>query len=164
MPRFLCLVLLGLLGTWGVAQAQTGAAKNSAPKFSSVYTDLNKQCKAAFKKVGEGQDMPLTCKGYGGYKIGIGYSAMYAHIAAETLDGKNVIQLATAQINYDQEKGRKIEWRLANGKPFAVILRVEDKLLVKGLRGHEKIDYDLDAKMTDANQQARDMADKAYSQ
>jgi hypothetical protein len=43
-------------------------------------------------------------------------------------------------------------------------LRVEDKLLVKGLVGYEKIDYDIDAKTTDANQQARDMADKAYSQ
>lgn len=137
---------------------------SSPPKFTSVYTDLSKQCKNAFKEVGEGQDMPLTCKGYGGYKLSIGYSAMYAHVAAETLNGKHVIPLTTAQINYDLEKGRKIEWRLANGKPFAVILRVEDKLLVKGLRGYEKIDYDIDAKTPNANQQARDMADKAYSQ
>jgi hypothetical protein len=42
---------------------------------------------------------------------------------------------------------------------------VEDKLLVKGLRGYEKIDYDIEAKTTtNANQQARDMADRAYIQ
>jgi hypothetical protein len=89
---------------------------------------------------------------------------MYANLSADTLDGKNSIPLGMAQINYDQEKDRKIEWRMANGKPFAVILRIEDKLYVKGLRGYEKIDYDIDAKTPDANQQARDMADKAYPQ
>jgi hypothetical protein len=156
MRRFLCLVLLGLFVAGGVAQGQTGV-----PKFSSVYTDLEKQCKNAFKEVGEGQDMPLNCKGYGGYRISIGYSAMYSELVAETLNGKHVIPLATVEgSNY----GKKIEWRLANGKPFAVILRGNDKLYVKGLRGYEKIDYDIDAKTPDANQQARDMADKAYTQ
>jgi hypothetical protein len=160
MRKLIFLVLTGLL------LVPTGFAfglRSSPPNFSSVYTDLNKQCKAAFKKVGEGQDMPLNCKGYGGYKIYISYSAMYANLSADTLDGKNSIPLGMAQINYDQEKGRKIEWRMADGKPFAVILRIEDKLYVKGLRGYEKIDYDVDAKAPDANQQARDLADKAYA-
>lgn len=161
MRKLIPLVVTGLLVvTSGFALGW----QPSPPRFSSVYTDLNKQCKAAFKSVGEGQDMPLVCKGYGGYRINIGYSAMYANLTAETLDGKNSIPLTMAGIGYDMEKNRKIEWRLANGKPFAVILRVEDKLLVKGLRGYEKIDYDLDAKTPNANQQARDMADKAYSQ
>ena len=162
MRKLIPLVVAGLLFvTSGFALGW----QRSPPKFSSVYTDLNKQCKAAFKEVGEGQDMPLNCKGYGGYRLSIGYSAMYASLIAETLDGKNSIPLTSAQINYDREKGRKVEWRLANGKPFAVILRVEDKLLVKGLRGYEKIDYDIDVKTTpNPNQQARDMADKAYSQ
>lgn len=160
MRKLILLVLTGLLL---VPVGFALGLQASSPKFSSVYTDLNKQCKAAFKKVGEGQDMPLNCKGYGGYKIYISYSAMYANLSADTLDGKNSIPLGMAQINYDQEKGRKIEWRMANGKPFAVILRIEDKLYVKGLRGYEKIDYDVDAKASDANQQARDLADKAYA-
>jgi hypothetical protein len=160
--RLALLILTGLLIVPAVFALGLGSAP---PKFTSVYTDLSRQCKAAFKEVGEGQDMPLNCKGYGGYRISIGYSAMYAHVAAETLDGKNVIPLTAAQINFDMQKGRKIEWRLANGKPFAVILRVEDKLFVKGLRGYEKIDYDVDTKMTpNANQQARDLADRAYLQ
>lgn len=162
MRKLIPLVVTGLLVvTSGFALGW----QPSPPKFSSVYTNLNKECKAAFKSVGEGQDMPLNCKGYGGYRISIGYSAMYSHLVAETLDGKNSIPLATADINYDQEKGEKIEWRLANGKPFAVILRVNDKLFVKGLRGYEKIDYDIDVKSTaNPNQSARDMADKAYLQ
>jgi hypothetical protein len=157
-------ILCGLLA---ITSAYAFGWQHSMAKFSSVYTDLNKQCKAALKEseIGEGQDMPQNCKGYGGYRISIGYSAMYAHLIAETLDGKHSIPLTTAQINYDMEKGRKIEWRMANGKPFAVILRVEDKLLVKGLRGYEKIDYDIDTKTTpNPNQQAREMADKAYLQ
>ncbi len=160
MRKLILLVLTGLLL---VPAGYAFSLRSSQPNFTSVYTDLNKQCKAAFKKVGEGQDMPLNCKGYGGYKIYISYSAMYANLSADTLDGKNSIPLGMASINYDQEKGRKIEWRMANGKPFAVILRIEDKLYVKGLRGYETIDYDVDAKATNANQQARDMADKAYA-
>ncbi len=161
MRKVILLVVTGLLL---IPAGFAFGSRSSPPKFTSVYTDLSKQCKAAFKEVGEGQDMPLNCKGYGGYKISIGYSAMYAHVVAETLDGKNNIPLTTTQINYDMQKGRKIEWRLANGRPFAVILRVEDKLLVKGLRGYEKIDYDVDAKTPNANQQARDLADKGYTQ
>lgn len=153
-----------LLSMTGLMLAPVGFAlglQSSQPKFTSAYTDLEKQCKAAFKKVGEGQDMPLKCKGYGNYKISIGYSAMYSEIVAETLDGKNVIPLATAEgSNY----GKKVEWRLANGKPFAAIVRANEKLYVKGLRGYEKIDYDVDAKTPNANQQARDLADKAYPQ
>ncbi len=162
MRKLILLILTGLLL---VPAGFAFGLRSSPPKFSSAYTDLNKQCKAAFKEVGEGQDMPLRCKGYGGYKISINYSAMYASLTAETLDGKNSIPLTMAGINYDREKNRKIEWRLANGKPFAVIFRVEDKLLVKGLRGYEKIDYDIDTKTTpNANRQAREMADKAYTQ
>lgn len=157
MRKLILLVLTGLLL---IPAGYAFSLHSSPPKFTSVYTDLEKQCKNAFKEVGEGQDMPLVCKGYGGYKISIGYSAMYSHLAAETLNGKNVIPLATAEgSNY----GKKVEWRLANGKPFAVIVRANDKLYVKGLRGYEKIDYDVDAKTPNANQQARDLADKAYA-
>jgi hypothetical protein len=164
MPRFLCLLLLGLLVADGsLAQKQTGSSKSTAPKFSSVYTDLNTQCRNAVKEVGEGQDMPLNCKGYGGYRIYIYYSAANAWLAAETSDGKTSIPLTGAQLNYDREKGRKIEWRLANGKPFAVILRVEGKLQIRGLKGYEQVVEEVDPKTTaNANEQAREIADKAY--
>jgi hypothetical protein len=89
------------------------------------------------------------------------------------------IDLAAQPLNYDVK--RKIEWRLADGKPFAVIFRVDQStegvdpaemwrpenkrgefLLVKGLKGYEHIDFAVDARSRDANAQARDMADRAY--
>jgi hypothetical protein len=78
-------------------------------------------------------------------------------------------------LNYSQ---KTIEWRLANGKPFAVIMRVyeyagndlcatngkvtKESLVVKGLKGFE-IEETVDAKTPNANLKAREVADKAYA-
>ena len=68
---------------------------------------------------------------------------------------------------------------MANGKPFAVIMRVADyaettdtdayfgkktgeKLIVRGLKGFENIDFEVDAKTPNANVKAREMADNGY--
>jgi hypothetical protein len=151
-----------------------------------VYTDLNKECKNAFKSVGEGQDMPLKCKGYGGYHIDIGYSAWGSHIAVGMVKDKNFsVSLGSQNLDYSEDKGRKVEWRMADGQPFAVILRIsnynqnaaeasgdnpyQDKyktgetLIVKGLKGYEYIDFSVDAKTPDANVKAREMADGGYA-
>lgn len=159
----------------------------AAPAFTSAYTDLNKDCKGAVKEseLGEGQDMPLKCKGYGGYYISIGYSAMASHVGVQMEgDGDYLLGLINAGINYSDEPGRKVEWRMADGKPFAVIIRVtnydapkaeaaadspyQDKyktgetLVVKGLKGYERIDFTVDAKDPKANEKAREMADGNY--
>lgn len=160
----------------------SGAGKASAPAFSSAYTDLNKDCRDAFKEVGEGQDMPLRCKGYGGYYIYIYYSAWASHINAQMMGRDDVtISLAMQELGYSDAKGRKIEWRMADGKPFAVILRVShykelndgnnpfdeklktgESLMVKGLKGYEHIDGSVDARTPDANVKARQLADSQY--
>lgn len=155
-----------------------------AAKFSSLYTSLKTECRAAIKlKKGEenGQDMPLKCKGYGGYEIRIDYSAASSNLRVQPLGNKSdeSIGLGMQPINYDQT--RRIEWRLANGKPFAVIYRIEkskseqpeemwspqnragESLVVKGLKGYEDISFEVDAKTPDANVRAREMADKAYA-
>src|SRR4051812_8158099 len=120
MKRFLsCMLPLALLLITGVWTQDTAGAGRAA-RFTSAYTDLNTQCRAAVKKVGEGQDMPLRCKGYGGYTIYINFSAANAWLAAEKA-GKESVALTSTQLSYDREKGRKIEWRMANGRPFAVI-------------------------------------------
>ena len=178
-----CLIFILLSGA---ALQSLGAFHHiHAQQFSSAYTDLNKECRNAVKKVGEGQDMPLRCKGYGGYYIYIYYSAFASHTAAVTRDEQTSLPLATQSLGYSDEKGRKIEWRMAGGQPFAVILRVslykegagdggespfQDKyktgeaLLVKGLKGYEHIDFEVDGKTPDANAKAREMADRAYAQ
>jgi hypothetical protein len=141
-----------------------------AQTFSSVYTDLNKDCRNKFKSVGEGQDMPLVCKGFGGYQIHIDYSASSEHYRAEK--GQSVIGLVRHRIG--RVPSKKIEWRMANGKPFAIIVRInkydEDSdefnpkkigqsLLIKGLAGYEHIDFEVDAALPNANAKAQKMAD-----
>ncbi len=164
-----------------LAFPQPAANALRPPQFSSVYTDLNTQCKNAFKSVGEGQDMPLKCKGYGGYFIYIYYSAWASHIAINTSDNDGSPALASQHLSYSEEKGRKVEWRMANGKPFAVILRISkyresdgtdnpfdekyktgEALLVKGLKG-QNIDFEVDVKSTpNPNEKARQLADSNY--
>jgi hypothetical protein len=92
--------------------------------------------------------------------------------------------LATEAANYKNIPGKKIEWRIAGGKPFAVILRVSnykknmnnneenqfqqkyktgETLLVKGLKGFEQINFKIKINaVSNANAKARKMADMAY--
>lgn len=160
----------------------SGTASKTEPQtesFTSQYTDLKKDCKDAFKEVGEGQDMPLKCKGYGNYYIYIYYSAMASHISAEKEGGQDPIILATQTLGYS-DKG-KVEWRMSKEKPFAIIMRVAkydppadaenlldekyktgEALIIKGLKGYEHIDFEVNAKEANANQKARDLADKNF--
>ena len=170
------------------ATSTTPATGAAGPAFTSAYTDLNKDCEAAFKEeeVGEGQDMPLKCKGQCGYYISIGYSAWASHLGVQ-MEGDENYQLALVNegIGYSDEPGRKVEWRMADGKPFAVIVRVSnydekkseatgdnpyqakyktgESLVVKGLKGYERIDFKVDAKDPKANEKAREMADTNYA-
>jgi hypothetical protein len=158
------------------------SSSSRAAKFTSTYTDLKKQCKAAFKSVGEGQDMPLRCKGYGGYEIAIDYSAASSNLRLQPVGGKNddeMIILGMQPMTYSDT--RKIEWRMADGKPFAVIYRMDkskseeatemwqpqnktgEALMVKGLKGYDHINFEVDAKEPDANAKARAKADAAYT-
>lgn len=170
----------------GNSSSGGNSTNNSAPQtqntsFTSSYTDLKKDCKDALPSVGEGQDMPLACKGVGGYRIYIYYSAMASHISAEKEGGQDPIMLATQSLNYT-DKGGKVEWRMAKEKPFAVIVRITkydppadaenqldekyktgEALIVQGLKGYEHIDFEVNAKEPNANQKARDLADSNYT-
>lgn len=176
--------LAASISCMGVLLAPVMNATGQRAQFSSVYTDLKRDCKAAFKlKKGEemqGGDMPLKCKGYGGYEIRIDYSAASSHLRVQPIGDKSdeAISLGSQPINYDRT--HKIEWRLANGKPFALILRVDkskseqpeemwwpknksgESLLVKGLKEYEQIDFEVDAKTPNANRRAQEMAEGAY--
>ncbi len=151
--------------------------QSSTVKFSSAYSNLDKDCKTI--KGGEGTDEASDCRGAGGYRIHVGAAAAALFITAQTPDKKDYIPLATQNFDFD-EKNTKIEWRIANGKPFAVILRVGvyaeptgvgeyfgkktgEKLIVKGLKGFENIDFEVDAKTPNANVKARELADNGYN-
>lgn len=184
--RLLAFVCLVIALSVGLSPTMTASNKH-APKFSSLYTNLNKECKNAVKEsqLNEGSDMPLKCKGYGGYYIYIYYSAWASQIAVMTNNEETTISLAMQELNYSDVKGRKVEWRMADGKPFAVILRVSnysdkagadggnpfdpkyktgESLLVQGLKGYEKIDFKVDVKTTpNPNEKARQLADENYA-
>ena len=179
MRSFALAVAAALLGLGLLAQSASGSGRG--PKFSSVYTDLKTQCKAIAEGEARGDDTPLRCDGHGGYEIRIDFSAASSHLRVQPAgnESRDVIHLAAQPLDYDAR--RKIEWRLADREPFALIYRVvktkdgvdpaemwrpENKtgesLLVKGLKGYEHIDIEVDAGDPNANVKARELADRTY--
>ncbi len=146
-------------------------------KFTSTYTDLGgKACK--FYPGGDGQDGLTLCKGPGGYRVRIYSSAMMTHVVAELKGSDDSFSLANVSLAFDQSKS-KLEWRHANGKPFAAILRVPKyadrtdgeagvgkvigiQLVVIGLKDHETLNTSVDANTKNVNVKAREAADAGY--
>lgn len=179
MRKFSCLWMILLCANVIYAQKKTNQSK---PAFTSVYTDMKRDCKTLSDPEAEARDSdpPGVCKGYGGYQISIGYSAWAAGFRVENKKNPDdSISLGTDYGSYG-EKGEKVEWRMANGKPFAVIMRfgtyemrddsddpfakrTGSRLVVKGLKGFEQIDFEIDGANANANQKAREMADGNYS-
>ncbi|HMJ25411.1 MAG TPA: hypothetical protein VK475_06265 [Pyrinomonadaceae bacterium] len=150
----------------------------AATRFASVYSPLTK-CGSGMTKKEEreaekhGSDIPSRCRGFGGYVVDISYSACASSLAL--VKGDERVSLGMQALNWPQ---KTIEWRLANGKPFAVIMRVyeyagndlcttdgkvtKESLVVTGLKGFE-IEETVDARTPNANLKARELADKAYA-
>jgi len=99
-------------------------SQQARTRFSSRYTALTK-CGSGLTKKEEkeaeehGSDIPTRCKGFGGYDVYIYYSACSSIISLDR--GDEVTPLATQAVDWKQ---KTVEWRMANGKPFAVIMRV----------------------------------------
>ncbi len=171
--------LLGFCIILFVGNIYAQNTKQTTPKFSSVYTNLERNCKTT---PGEnGSDGSSDCRGVGGYRIYIWYSAAAEIMALEPPDKSDGILLDMHDIFSDYSKV-KIEWRMANGKPFAVIMRVfkygdekkneydyygkkiGEELKIIGLRGFENIEFKVDAKTPNANTKARELADNGFQQ
>jgi hypothetical protein len=159
--------------------APASATAQGATRFTSEYSALTK-CGSRMTKQEEreaekhGTDIPTRCKGYGGYYVDISYSACSSSFSL--VKGEENISLGMQAGNWKQ---KTLEWRLADGKPFAVIMRVYDyagddqcatggkitgeSLIVRGLKGYE-IDETVDVKSTpNPNLKARELADKGYA-
>ena len=157
----LLLPILANLKTFG----QNVNSDKNALKFSSVYTDTTKDCKGA--------EPVFTCKGFGDYKFVMDVGGVFQNARIESSKSDYNLTVAERQsIGWNP----KVEWRMANGKPFAVIARVDvndenadvpkktgEKLIVKGLKGYENIDDSIDAKMPQANEKAREIADQKFA-
>jgi hypothetical protein len=175
---------LSLFPAIGLCFAQA-TPQGKQVKFSSAYTDLKTRCKSALTKKEEkeaeklGQDIPMVCGGYGGYEIFLASHGAMTQLAVRIKTGeeiKNVVQ-ETLYIG-DPVYTRKVEWRLANGVPFALIFRrdvndepedpsvrkkIGEVLRVVGLKD-EKINFEVDVKKSpNPNEEARRLADNAYA-
>ncbi len=142
--------------------------------FSSTFTDLQKDCKDKFPDIEDGNDIPVVCKGPKGYIIDVEFSACCEHMQIE--GEKDFLLLFPMQL-IDTVMKRKLEWRLANGKPFAVIFKIDkykgditinprknrEVIVTKGLNGFKCIDHEIESKQfTDPNQEARRLVDDSY--
>jgi hypothetical protein len=176
--RFLLLSVISLFFAPGAQVHMSVAAPQTKPVFSSSYTGLTK-CGSGMTKKEEreaeknGQDIPSRCKGHDGYDVYIYYSACASHFSLTK--GEENITLGTQAVDWKQ---KTVEWRMANGKPFAVIMRVNEyagdicssdrkitgeSLMVQGLKGFEHISESVDARTQNANLKARELADKGYA-
>lgn len=177
MKHFWSFLALNLLSAPVFSQKST----MQKPAFASVYTDMKKQCRVMREVTStEGSDPTARCTGYGGYRLAMYYSATSATVVVQRVaDGADVLTLGTDYGSYGS-RGEKVEWRTAEGKPFAVIMRVwkyaestdgnpysgrrtGSTLMVRGLPGWERISADIDGTSDDANARARAVADAGWA-
>ena len=155
----------------------SASAQQRATRFTSVYTSLGAGCKILRGQ--GGTDDAKLCGGPGGYQVRVYSSAMTTEIAAELKGSDGNFHVASASLAFNESRSR-VEWRLANGKPFALIMRVPtyadrtdgeggfgkqtgDALAVVGLKGYESLTTSIDARTPGANVRAREAADKGYA-
>jgi hypothetical protein len=112
---------LFILLTLTIAFVFTANAQKA--KMSSVYTNMRTDCKEEMKS--NGDEVPFICKAVGGFRVRIIPAGAWAE-TVEIVDkkGETVVSLGNVGYGYTTTNNRKIEWRMANGKPFAVIFRV----------------------------------------
>ncbi len=163
--------------------------------FSSVPTLAAKNCKTDDAYISEGDDFGKICPGSGKYKILLSGSASLINYGAVVPKGDFSVYFFPLENGAAQKFERadlfrqkiagQIEWRLADGVPFAVIVRtrffnntkgaksaknsakaVGDFVFVRGLKGFENLQEDLDAVHTAFNpsEKARKIADEFYEQ
>jgi hypothetical protein len=146
------------------APAGGAPAAASTPRFTSETTPLypREECKTLIPGE-DGSDPTLGCPALPGYEVVIQFTAWATHVR---IDGPET------QVSFSGYVGDELEWRLADGKPFAVIASVigdEERerdpnaavLQVRGIAGWP-IEANVPITVKNAAQAARDMADAGY--
>ena len=158
--RFSMLSLL-LLSANSAADART-------PVFTSEYTDLAKDCRWAFDQntLTEGQDNALRCRGASNYRLFIYFSAESAVMSVENAQETLVFESGLTLSDYQRGK---VEWRIADGRPFAIIARIKNSdkrvemLEIRGIDSYRAIRGSVAvAGNKRANAEARTLAEQAY--
>lgn len=174
------IIVLGT-PTIGSLPEEGDGDSNTSGAYSSLYTDLRTQCRTPSGQRRDGGHVSTYCTGYGGYQIHMFDSATTMEINIESIDKQKSVHLASQSLSFNRDN-MKVEWRMKDGKPFAVIMRVYsyqlgndgmikypeirtgEFLAIKGLPGFEHIDYSVNIRTeSNANEKAHQMADEAYS-
>ncbi|MEN9353932.1 MAG: hypothetical protein RL318_1257 [Fibrobacterota bacterium] len=102
-----------------------GTSTFAADKYTSTYTDMEKDCENAFpeEEAAPGSDIPARCKGPAGNSIYEYYSGMDSYRSIELAGGGDPVSLHPGFSCDRVVYGKMMEWRLRNGKPFALIYR-----------------------------------------
>jgi hypothetical protein len=139
--------------------APSQSAKD-AVKYSSEYTDLKTGCRSLGGK--EGGHVSTFCKGPGGYQAHYFDTATYyqLNVADRNRDWQKMVM--TFGLG-DLKNTKPLEWRLANGVPFAAIFTHpgNGKVFVTGLKGFERIKFEEEGQ--GSLDRARSMADARYA-
>jgi len=161
MKNMTALVLFFVITATGPAQKPLVKTR-----FGSVYSNLTTNCKNFAGS--NGSDGYSICSGPSGYRIRNYYAAAAALYVVELKDDKGSYPLPMLDLGFDDRK-TIVEWRTADGKPFAVIMRIPkyfgpvngERLVIRGLKGID-LDMSIDGRVPGANRTAREIADTAY--
>ena len=156
--------------------------------FSPVPALDSKLCRNdAAENIGDGDDFQKVCTGFGNYELVLsGFDYRVKHEIRSKNFSVMLFPLPTGEASeyeradlYDLQLDEKIEWRLDNGKPYAVIVRakfyrntgsaktfanpknrVAEFVFVRGLKGFEDLKVDVPTVKTAFNpdEQARSVA------
>ncbi len=170
----------GIIISEGGNSGNGSSGGGSVAGFSSQYTDFAKDCETPVGQGRNSEHISTFCKGYGDYRVHIFDTATTMEINAETDKEAEIYHVSTQSLDADIDRQR-LEWRIANGKPFAVIFQADkyqtnqnglisypqkvtgSHYIVRGLEGFEEINFEVDI-TRDPNvlQKARQMADAVY--
>lgn len=152
-------------------------------KFSSAYTKLSPDVCKPIADGDETEETPEICRGYEDYNVYVSYhgTATRIYIGREInadLDSWKTSDFPSFIAN-QAGNGQVIEWRLADGVPFACIVRAEmdksliepgqkgriNELVIKNLKGYEPINVTINAiKNRESNADAQKAADTRFKQ
>lgn len=98
--------------------ASSAVADVKPPKITSKETGLypSKACKTKIAG-GEGQDPVLRCPAMKGFEVEVSFAAVTTQVS---------ITGTTSKTDFSGLVGDKLEWRIANGKPFALLVEMAD--------------------------------------
>lgn len=107
----LALAVLVSMSTFAIADVKK-------PRITSTTTGLypSKSCKTKIRG-GEGQDPVLRCPAPKTFDVEVFFSAQDTHVTV-TGNGKSA--------SFSGLVGNKLEWRLADGVPFALLVEIAD--------------------------------------